>query len=221
VTKEQVGLGNVDNTADMGKPVSTAQAKAIADACEEIQNEIIRLQEKDLATGGALSSFNASVKNLETAVTSVNELASQADSFARNAIQKSRMGVPDGVATLDGECKVYPSQTRSTMKLITDTSYAVKPEDEGYFLRLYNTDGDCVITLPSDGVNDLPVGSEIEFCRYSNKATTIKAPSDKYLFYPDCPTSAKGGSLKIGHLYGCVALKKITNQTWIASGDIE
>ena len=30
VTKTQVGLGNVDNTTDMGKPVSTAQAAAIA-----------------------------------------------------------------------------------------------------------------------------------------------------------------------------------------------
>ena len=32
VTKDQVGLGNVDNTSDMDKPVSTAQAEAIADA---------------------------------------------------------------------------------------------------------------------------------------------------------------------------------------------
>lgn len=32
VTKEQLGLGNVDNTSDADKPVSTAQAKAIADA---------------------------------------------------------------------------------------------------------------------------------------------------------------------------------------------
>jgi len=32
VTARQVGLGNVDNTADMEKPVSTAQAEAIADA---------------------------------------------------------------------------------------------------------------------------------------------------------------------------------------------
>lgn len=32
VTKEQVGLGSVDNTADSAKPVSTAQAAAIADA---------------------------------------------------------------------------------------------------------------------------------------------------------------------------------------------
>ena len=32
VTKTQVGLGNVNNTSDAGKPVSTAQATAIADA---------------------------------------------------------------------------------------------------------------------------------------------------------------------------------------------
>jgi hypothetical protein len=32
VTKEQVGLSNVDNTADMEKPISVAQAGAIADA---------------------------------------------------------------------------------------------------------------------------------------------------------------------------------------------
>lgn len=30
VTKAQVGLGNVDNTSDVNKPVSTAQAMAIA-----------------------------------------------------------------------------------------------------------------------------------------------------------------------------------------------
>ena len=32
VTKAQLGLGNVDNTSDANKPVSTAQASAIADA---------------------------------------------------------------------------------------------------------------------------------------------------------------------------------------------
>lgn len=32
VTAEQIGLGNVDNTSDMDKPVSTAQAEAIAEA---------------------------------------------------------------------------------------------------------------------------------------------------------------------------------------------
>lgn len=36
VSKTQVGLGNVDNTSDMDKPVSTAQATAIAEAKSEV-----------------------------------------------------------------------------------------------------------------------------------------------------------------------------------------
>ena len=36
VTKSQVGLGNVDNTSDMDKPVSTAQAEAITKAKEDL-----------------------------------------------------------------------------------------------------------------------------------------------------------------------------------------
>jgi hypothetical protein len=39
VTASQVGLGNVDNTSDENKPVSTAQAKAIADAMKTVSDE--------------------------------------------------------------------------------------------------------------------------------------------------------------------------------------
>ena len=38
VTKAQVGLGNADNTADMSKPVSTAQAAAIAVVQNDLNN---------------------------------------------------------------------------------------------------------------------------------------------------------------------------------------
>ena len=41
VTKAHVGLGNVDNTADSAKPVSTAQASAIATAKSEVITEIL------------------------------------------------------------------------------------------------------------------------------------------------------------------------------------
>ena len=39
VTAEQVGLGNVDNTSDADKPVSTAQAKAIEDSANALRGE--------------------------------------------------------------------------------------------------------------------------------------------------------------------------------------
>jgi len=40
VTKAQIGLGNVDNTSDMDKPVSTAQAAAIGSVADAISNHI-------------------------------------------------------------------------------------------------------------------------------------------------------------------------------------
>lgn len=39
VTKEDIGLGNVDNTSDVDKPVSTAQQKAIDDAIDQFASE--------------------------------------------------------------------------------------------------------------------------------------------------------------------------------------
>lgn len=40
VTKSQVGLGNVDNTSDINKPVSTAQQSAINDAKKSVNNSL-------------------------------------------------------------------------------------------------------------------------------------------------------------------------------------
>ena len=47
VTKAQVGLGNVDNTSDANKPVSTAQAIAIADTKQQIDNKLKDYVTKD------------------------------------------------------------------------------------------------------------------------------------------------------------------------------
>lgn len=41
VTKEDVGLGEVDNTSDMDKPVSTAQQKAINEAVNNVTRDSI------------------------------------------------------------------------------------------------------------------------------------------------------------------------------------
>ena len=51
-TKEQVGLGNVDNTSDSSKPVSTAQAAAIASA--------VATKQDTLASGTNIKTINGS-----------------------------------------------------------------------------------------------------------------------------------------------------------------
>lgn len=39
VTKAQVGLGNVDNTSDLNKPVSTPQAAALASKVDKVSGK--------------------------------------------------------------------------------------------------------------------------------------------------------------------------------------
>lgn len=151
----------------------------------------------------------------------IKATAEEAKSTAEAAIPSSQKGKASGVASLNDNSKVIPSQTRSTIAVINGTSHKIVPDNEGRMLRVYNDGADCVITLPGGSDTDLDVGAEIEILSYTKGGVTIKAPSDRYLLYAGCPQNTMGGSLKIGHTYGCVALKKVASVSWIASGDIE
>lgn len=50
VNAQDIGLGNVDNTSDMDKPVSTLQAQAIQKASEAISQELLSTQTEDIVT---------------------------------------------------------------------------------------------------------------------------------------------------------------------------
>lgn len=151
----------------------------------------------------------------------IGKTASEAKETADKAIPSSEKAKAGGVATLNENMKVPPKQTRSTIVVIDGTTHTIIPDNEGRMLRVYNDGKDCVITLPGSGDNDLDVGAEIEVLSHTSGKVTIKAPSDKYLLYSGCTTTNYGGSLVIGHKYGCVALKKVASASWIASGDIE
>ena len=71
VTKAQVGLGNVDNTPDAEKPVSTLQAEAIADA-------------KKAGTDAQVTADNA-LEAAENAQTTADEAKSAAQNAEKNA----------------------------------------------------------------------------------------------------------------------------------------
>ena len=72
VTKNQVGLGNVDNTSDMNKPVSTAQATAIADAKK------------------AGTDAHTAANNAQTAANNAQSTANSAITAAGNALTESK-----------------------------------------------------------------------------------------------------------------------------------
>ena len=67
VTKSQIDLGNVDNTADADKPVSTAQAKAIADAKRAGTDAMAEAKKKVVKTNAVVSlTVAAWNENLQT-----------------------------------------------------------------------------------------------------------------------------------------------------------
>ena len=66
VTKGQVGLGNVDNTADADKPVSTAQAAAIRAVSDAVEAEAARAKAAE-----ATKAYASTVTDLTTRVSAV------------------------------------------------------------------------------------------------------------------------------------------------------
>lgn len=93
ITKANIGLGNVDNTSDLAKPISTAQQTAL-DA---------KVDKTTTVNGHALSG-NVTVTKSDVGLGNVTNDAQ---------VKRSEMGVASGVATLDTTGKVPASQLPS------------------------------------------------------------------------------------------------------------
>ena len=117
VTAEQVGLGNVDNTSDINKPVSTAQREAL-DAVKTELEEKINNSGSDLQ--GNIDKIDERVTNIENSV-----------------------GAPDGIATLDSEGKLEVSQIPNEALNVIEGKYMTETQftdSEGVeFIPRHNT----------------------------------------------------------------------------------
>ena len=117
VTAEQVGLGNVDNTSDINKPVSTAQQEAL-DAVKTELEEKINNSGSDLQ--GNIDKIDERVTNIENSV-----------------------GAPDGLATLDSEGKLEVSQIPNEALNVIEGKYMTETQftdSEGVeFIPRHNT----------------------------------------------------------------------------------
>lgn len=80
ITKAHVGLGSVDNTADSDKPVSTAQAAAIAAKADD--NAVVKLAGAQTVAGVKTFSSAPVVPDASFAIAKVSGLQSQLDSLS-------------------------------------------------------------------------------------------------------------------------------------------
>lgn len=110
ITKANIGLGNVDNTSDANKPVSTAQQTAL-DKKEDKTNL------KALAYKDSLGKADVGLENV------TNDAQ----------VKRSEMGVASGVATLDSTGKVpaaqLPSYVDDVLEFATKAAFPATGED--------------------------------------------------------------------------------------------
>ena len=158
VTKTQVGLGNVDNTSDMDKPVSTAQATAIAEAKSEVMT--------------AADNAHTAADNAMTAAGNAQTRAETAEANAKAYADARHF---NGEVTLTASGWSNNTQTVSFPGVtadgsLTDIYASPRPDDENYTtytengVRLY-AQGENTLTFKCEdvpGVN-VYVNISVEF----------------------------------------------------------
>lgn len=74
VTKAQVGLGNVDNTSDLNKPISTATQEALTNLENAIQTKVDKVDGKGLSTNDFTTVYKTQLDNLSTTYATKQDL---------------------------------------------------------------------------------------------------------------------------------------------------
>ena len=146
VTKTTLGLGNVDNTADASKPVSTAQSQAIATAKSE-------------AIADATSQVNALLTGAPSALNTLDELAAALGDDANFAAS---------VTTSLG-LKV-DSLTPISQKTASYTLSSLTERDD---LIEMGSATAVTLTIPTDATLDFPIGTSIDILQTGAGQVTV------------------------------------------------
>lgn len=151
VTKAQVDLGNCDNTSDVDKPVSTAQATAIADAKKagtDAQNTVdTHVARTDNPHG--VTKAQVGLNNVDN-TSDANKPISTATQTALN----SKADLVDGVVPLSQ----LPSQVKE-MRVVDDIATRDAITDKFANLRVYVKDATADSTVKSGGADYLYDGT--------------------------------------------------------------
>ncbi len=150
ITKAMIGLGNVDNTSDLNKPISTATQTAL-DLKEALANKSL-----DITTDANSDVKYPSVKSVKTYVdnTVLNNRAGDATTIAKGIVQLA--GDLGGTAALPLVNKIGGKSVTLGGSLSTDGYFATS----GNFSTTLIATGNTSLTLPLTGTLATLTGSE-------------------------------------------------------------
>ena len=133
--KDDVGLGNVDNTSDANKPVSTAQQTALNAKLDKTAG--VTAVTWDSTNKKITKTINGTTSDVVTAATLKTAMA--LNNVTNDAqVKRSEMGVANGVATLDNDGKVPASQLPSYIDDVIEGYYhdGAFYEDSAYTVEI-------------------------------------------------------------------------------------
>ena len=148
VTAASLGLGNVTNTSDADKPVSTAQATAIAAA-------------QAAAIADATSQVTAVIASAPNALNTLDELAAALGDDANYAASIT--------TALAGKVDSYTPIVQKT------ASYTLTSLTERDDLIEVDSASACVISIPTDATLDFPIGTSLDILQTGVGEVSIAA----------------------------------------------
>ena len=217
ITKTMVGLGSVDNTADASKPVSTAQAAAIATAKSE-------------AIADATAQVNAVIASAPAALNTLDELAAALGddaNFASTVTTSIGLKAPLASPTFTGTVTVAAAgvaftdgtQTKAGIPSLTtigtEISAAYNLSTGGLALRdqLIPVAGTQAITIPTNATTAFPIGTSIDFYQASGTGANFVAADGTV-------TILRTPGLKLRTTHSSATLTKVAVNTWLLAGDL-
>ena len=201
LTSADVGLGNVDNTTDLAKPISTATQTAL-DGKQTF--------DIDLST---LAALTATTDNFIVSVSSAWASRTPAQvktTLALNNVDNTTDATKP-VSTATQTALDLKGPIRRTVKADTTTAYAAILTDENQIVTLSNA-ASITVTLPSNSTVAFPIGSEVDFLWLGAGQPTFAAGGGA--------TVNGTPGLKLRAQYSAATAKKIATDTWVVIGDL-
>jgi hypothetical protein len=218
ITKAMVGLTNVNDTSDADKPVSTAQATAIATAKSEA------IADATAQVNAVIASAPAALNTLDELAAALGDDANFATTVTTSLAAKAPLASPtftgtvtvaaNGVAFTDG------TQTKAGVPSLTTTtttiSGAYNLSTGGLTLRdqLVQISGAHTVTVPTNATTAFPVGTSISFWQSSGAGGASFAAAAGVTIY-----ATPGAILRA--LYSSATLTKVTTDAWLLIGDLK
>ena len=234
LTKSSVGLANVDNTADASKPVSAAQATAIATAKSEA------IADATAQVNAVIASAPAALNTLDELAAALGDDASFAATVTANLSSKASIASPTFTGTVSGitksmvglgnvdntsdSNKPISSLTQTALDaksdnlvstaVTTSTSYSITSSD--LYKRVeFNSASPITVIIPADITLNLPVGSSIELLQANTGKITVQGESVSVLIYgPD-------NQFKSRVQWSSIFIEKRAANSWLVTGDTE